>query len=34
MTAGARLGRFAKLIVPGMVEKVALAALKEEVRPR
>jgi short-subunit dehydrogenase len=33
MTAKARLGRLAKLIVPGMVEKAALAALKEEVRP-
>jgi short-subunit dehydrogenase len=34
MTARGKLGRFAKLIVPGMVEKVALAALKEDVRPR
>jgi short-subunit dehydrogenase len=33
MTARAKLGRFAKLIVPGMVEELALAALKEEVRP-
>jgi short-subunit dehydrogenase len=33
MTAKARFGRFAKLIVPGMVDRVALAALKQEVRP-
>jgi short-subunit dehydrogenase len=33
MTARGKLGRFAKLIVPGIVEKVALAALKEDVRP-
>ena len=34
MTAKGRLGRFAKLLVPGMVEDMALAALKEDVRPR
>jgi short-subunit dehydrogenase len=34
MTAKGKLGRFAKLIVPGMVEDMALAALKEDVRPR
>lgn len=34
MGAKARLGRFAKLVVPGMIENAALAALKEEVRPR
>ncbi|MDB5943988.1 MAG: short chain dehydrogenase [Ramlibacter sp.] len=34
MTAKGRMGRFAKLIVPGMVEAVALAALKDEVRPK
>ena len=33
MTARGKLGRFAKLIVPGMVEDMALAALKEDVRP-
>jgi short-subunit dehydrogenase len=33
MTAKGKLGRFMKLIAPGMVEKLALAALKEEVRP-
>ena len=33
MTAKAKLGRFAKLIVPGMVEQAAVAALKEDVRP-
>jgi short-subunit dehydrogenase len=34
MTAKGKMGRFAKLIVPGMVEAVALAALKDEVRPK
>lgn len=34
MTAKGKLGRFAKLIVPGMVESMALAALKEDVKPR
>lgn len=34
MTAKAKLGRFAKLLVPGMVEQVAMAALKKEVRPQ
>ncbi len=33
MTAKGRLGRFAKLLVPGMVEDMALAALKDDVRP-
>lgn len=33
MTAKGKLGRFAKLIVPGMVESMALAALKDEVKP-
>jgi short-subunit dehydrogenase len=33
MTAKGKLGRFAKLVVPGMVESMALAALKDEVRP-
>ena len=33
MTAKGKLGRFMKLLAPGLVEKLALAALKEEVRP-
>jgi short-subunit dehydrogenase len=33
MTAKGKLGRFAKLLVPGMVEDMALAALKDDVRP-
>jgi hypothetical protein len=33
MTARARLGRYLKLLVPGFVEKMALAAVKEDVRP-
>lgn len=33
MTAKGKLGRFVKLIAPGMVEDMALAALKDEVRP-
>ena len=33
MTARGKLGRFAKLIVPGMVESMALAALKDDVKP-
>jgi short-subunit dehydrogenase len=34
MTARGRLGRYLKLLAPGLVEKMALAALKQEVRPR
>lgn len=34
MTGGARLGRFAKLIAPRLVDKVALSKLKSEARPR
>ena len=34
MGAKGKVGRFAKLIAPGMVENMALAALKEDVRPR
>ena len=34
MSARGKLGRFAKLIAPGMVEDMALAALKDDVRPR
>ncbi len=33
MSAKGKLGRFLKLVAPGLVEKMALAALKEEVRP-
>ncbi|MDB5871951.1 MAG: short chain dehydrogenase [Ramlibacter sp.] len=33
MTARGKLGRFMKLIAPGMVENMALAALKDDVRP-
>ncbi|MCC2957360.1 SDR family oxidoreductase [Massilia sp. IC2-477] len=33
MTAKGKLGRFIKLIAPGLVEKMALAALKQDVRP-
>ena len=33
MTAKGKLGRFMKLLAPGLVEKLALAALKQEVRP-
>jgi short-subunit dehydrogenase len=33
MSSKGKVGRFAKLLVPGMVEKVALAALKDDVRP-
>jgi short-subunit dehydrogenase len=34
MTAKGKIGRFLKLVAPGVVESMALAALKEEVRPR
>ena len=33
MSAKAKLGRFAKLVLPALVERAALAALKEEARP-
>jgi short-subunit dehydrogenase len=33
MTTQGKLGRFLKLIAPGLVEKMALAALKDEVKP-
>lgn len=33
MSAKGKLGRFLKLLAPGLVEKMALAALKEDVRP-
>ena len=34
MTTRGKLGRFVKLLAPGVVEKMALAALKVEARPR
>src|SRR4051812_6993574 len=34
MTARARVGRFIKLLVPGVVESMAIRALKDEARPR
>lgn len=34
MTAKGKLGRWLKLAAPGVVEKMALAALKDEVKPR
>ena len=34
MTAKGKLGRFLKLLAPGLVEKMALAALADEHRPR
>ncbi len=34
MTARGRVGRWLKLIAPGVVDRLALAALKREVRPR
>jgi hypothetical protein len=33
MTAKGKLGRFLRLLAPGLVEKMALAALKSDVRP-
>jgi short-subunit dehydrogenase len=33
MTARGKLGRFMKLVAPGLVEDLALAALKDEVKP-
>ena len=33
MTPKGKLGRFLKLIAPGLVEKIALAALKDDVKP-
>lgn len=34
MTSAGRIGRFIKLIAPGIVERMAMNALKDEVRPR
>jgi len=33
MTARGKLGRFVKLVAPGLIESMALAALKDDVRP-
>jgi NAD(P)-dependent dehydrogenase (short-subunit alcohol dehydrogenase family) len=33
MSAKGKLGRWMKLIAPGLVEKMALAALKDDVKP-
>lgn len=33
MTGKGKLGRLLKLTAPGLVEKMALAALKDDVRP-
>jgi short-subunit dehydrogenase len=33
MTARGKLGRFVKLVAPGVIENIALAALKDDVRP-
>ena len=34
MTARGKIGRFLKLLAPGLVERMALAALKDDVKPR
>ncbi|HKB54540.1 MAG TPA: SDR family oxidoreductase [Ramlibacter sp.] len=34
MTAQGKIGRFVKLVAPALVERIALAKLKDEVRPR
>jgi short-subunit dehydrogenase len=34
MTAQGKLGRFLKLLLPGVVENMAMAALKDEVKPK
>jgi short-subunit dehydrogenase len=34
MTAKGKLGRFVKIVAPGVVEDMALAALKDDVKPR
>jgi hypothetical protein len=33
MTGKGKLGRLLKLIAPGLVEKMAMAALKDDVKP-
>jgi short-subunit dehydrogenase len=34
MTTTGKIGRFLKLIAPGLVERMAMNALKDEVKPR
>jgi short-subunit dehydrogenase len=34
MTAKGKIGRFLKLVMPGVIDRMALAALKDEARPR
>jgi len=34
MTTAGKLGRFIKLLAPGIVERMAMNALKDEVKPR
>jgi len=34
MTGKGKIGRFIKLLAPGIVENMALAALKDEVKPK
>jgi hypothetical protein len=34
MTSTGKIGRFLKLIAPGLVERMAMNALKDEVKPR
>ena len=34
MTAKGKAGRYLKLVAPGVVERLALAALADEARPR
>ena len=34
MTTAGKLGRFIKLIAPGIVERMAMNALKDDVKPR
>jgi hypothetical protein len=34
MTAKGKFGRLLKLVAPGLVEKMAMAALKDNVKPR
>jgi len=33
MTAQGKLGRWLRLLAPGLVERMALAALKDDVKP-
>jgi hypothetical protein len=34
MTTAGKFGRFIKLLLPGIVERMAMNALKDEVKPR